>query len=79
MQYEADIQQRIGSLSLNAQQQESVYRAPLVEMTEENENNQNFEEPSSQLLLSAKESSNQRRRNQTNMIKNRSACSSVDM
>ena len=67
-------------------QPQSEYRAPLVEMTDENANRQN-QEPNlweQSLMQSAKESAKQRRRNQSNAlgdqantIKNLSSCSSL--
>ena len=73
-------------LSINSQVSE--YRAPLVEMTDENANRQNDAEQDilkHPLIHSAKESANQRRRNQANKlqdnantIKNLSSCSSFD-
>ncbi len=65
--YEQDVQERIKNLNIQGHQ------PPLVEMIDENANRMNFDEPSSQLS-----NSRMRQRNQANMIKNRSACSSVD-
>lgn len=68
MQYEVDLQERIQALNIQSQ----PVPAPQTEMTDENSNR--FDEPS----IGGMSRSNMRHRNQANMIKNRSACSSVD-